>query len=85
MTKRVINVQPLRTLEEIEEMKFAIKRGNKGTPKRKEIAERDLLLFLIGINTGLRINDIIRLKVGDVRGKNIFYIYEGKTDKKREI
>lgn len=85
MTKRIINVQPLRTAEEIENMKFAIKRGNKGTPKRSELAERDLLIFLIGINTGLRVNDIIKLKVSDVRGKDSFIIYEGKTNKRRSV
>src|SRR5699024_2710029 len=83
--ERIINVQPLRTKEEINEMKLAIKRGNKGVPKRPELAQRDVFIFLIGINTGLRVNDIIRLKVGDVRGKNQFVIYEGKTNKRREV
>lgn len=83
--KVFINVQPLRTTEEIEEMKLAIKRGNKGTPKRPELAERDLLLFLMGINTGLRVGDLVKLKVGDVKAKDLFYILEGKTKKKREI
>lgn len=83
--ERIINVQPLRTTEEINEMKLAIKRGNKGTPKRPELAQRDVLVFLVGINTGLRVNDIIRLKVGDVKGKNQFVIYEGKTAKRREV
>lgn len=81
----IINVQPLRTNEEIQEMKHAIRRGNKGTPKRKELADRDVLLFLIGINTGLRVNDILKLKVGDVKGKDFFYIFEGKTKKKRAV
>lgn len=82
--KNIVNVQPLRTSEEIEKMKFAIERGNGAFPKRKELAERDLLLFLIGINTGLRVSDIIKLKVNDVK-QDTFYIAEGKTDKKREI
>src|SRR5690625_3908495 len=88
MTKKkehLINVQPLRTAEEIDEMIFAIRRGNKGTPKRKELADRDVLLFLLGINTGLRVNDIVKLKVGDVKGKDYFYILEGKTEKKRKV
>jgi len=86
ITKQHIeNVQPLRTAEEIEEMKLAIKRGNKGKPKRSDLAERDVLLFLIGINTGLRVNDLVKLKVGDVKGKNLFTIQEGKTRKNREI
>src|SRR5699024_7373679 len=79
------NVQPLRTEEEIEEMKTAIKRGNKGTPKRLGMARRDVLLFLIGINTGLRINDLVRLKVGHVKDQDAFTIREGKTRKKRDI
>lgn len=83
--EHVINVQPLRTLQEINEMKLAIKRGNKGTPKRKDLAERDVLIFLIGINTGLRVSDIVRLKVEDVKGKNYFLIREGKTKKPRKV
>lgn len=87
MTKnnRIENVEPLRTIEEINEMKLAIKRGDKGTHKRKELAERDVLLFLIGINTGLRVNDILNLKVGDVADKKLLRIREGKTKKIREI
>src|SRR5690625_1768152 len=82
---KTYHVEPLRTSEEIEEMKWAIKRGNKGTPKRPELAERDVLIFLIGINTGLRANDLVRLKVIDVKDKMIFHIREGKTNKRREI
>src|SRR5699024_9214310 len=77
-TKKVNNVKPLRTKEEIEEMKLAIKRGNKGTSKRMELAERDILIFLLGINTGLRVNDLVKLKVEDVKGKQAFFIKEGK-------
>ena len=32
-------------------------------------SKRDLLLFVIGTNCGLRISDILRLNVGDVRNK----------------
>jgi integrase len=87
MTKKtkMYHVEPLRTSQEIEEMKLAIKRGNKGTPKRPELAERDGFIFLFGINTGLRVNDLVKLRVRDVRDKDIFSIREGKTDKKREI
>lgn len=82
---KTYHVEPLRTAEEIEEMKWAIKRGNKGTPKRSELASRDVLIFLLGINTGLRVNDIVRLKVGDVKDQKLFHIREGKTNKRREI
>lgn len=83
--EHIENVQPLRTQEEIKEMLFSIKRGNKGTPKRPELAKRDVLIFLMGINTGLRVGDLIKLKVGDVRSKDYFYIQEGKTKKKRKV
>lgn len=82
---KTYHVEPLRTTEEIEEMKWAIRRGNKSTPKRLELAERDVLIFLIGINTGLRVNDLVRLKVRDVKDRKIFHIREGKTNKRREI
>ena len=32
---------------------------------------RDLLLFTLGINTGLRLNELLELNVGDVRKKDI--------------
>lgn len=81
----IYHVEPLRTAEEIEEMKLAIKRGNKGMPKRPELAIRDQLIFLMGINTGLRVNDLIRLKVRNVKNTDILTIREGKTYKRREI
>lgn len=79
------NVEPLRTVEEIKNMKNAIRRGNKKRPKRSSLAERDVLIFLIGINTGLRVNDLVRLKVKDVRDKEILTIREGKTKRPRKI
>ncbi|MEC1387352.1 tyrosine-type recombinase/integrase [Aerococcus viridans] len=82
---KMVNVQPLRSQDEIKEMILAIRRGNKGNPKRKDLAERDVMLFLTGINTGLRVSDLLTLKVGDVKGKNSFIIREGKTKKRRTV
>ncbi len=42
---------------------------------------RDLLMFNIGTNCGLRISDILALNVGDVRGKNFIQLTEKKTGK----
>src|SRR5699024_574774 len=84
-TTNMYRVEPLRTQEEIEEMKLALKRGNKGRSKRRDLAERDVLLFMVGINTALRVNDLVRLKVGEVSLKKTFTIREAKTRKKREI
>ena len=74
---KVENVQPLRTTYEIEQMREALGQTNQ--------ASRNLLLFNFGINTGLRISDIISLRVEDVKGKTSFIIKEGKTQKPRKI
>src|SRR5699024_4984839 len=58
---------------------------NKGTTKHQEQAERDVLLFLFGINTGLRVNDLVRLTIKDVKHQERLTIREGKTNKRREI
>lgn len=44
---------------------------------------RDLLLFTVGINVGLRISDLLALKVRDLRGQDAVKIREGKTGKVR--
>ena len=46
---------------------------------------RDLLLFTVGINVGLRISDLLALKVGDVRGQDSDSLTEGKTKKRRTV
>jgi len=56
----------------------------KGTTKNPRLGERDVLLYLMGINTELQVGDIVKLKVGDVKGNNYFYILEGKTTKNRK-
>lgn len=42
---------------------------------------RDLLMFTIGTNCGLRISDILALNVEDVRGKKYIQLIEKKTGK----
>lgn len=51
-----ITVDPIRSEKDIKKVK-RILRDN----------PRDLLLFTMGINNGLRISDLLKLKVGDVR------------------
>lgn len=70
------DVQPIRSAEKLEDMKWSLK---------KWCGERDYILFLLGINTGLRVGDILKLKVADVKKKKSVNIYEGKTKKKRNI
>jgi integrase len=67
-------VQPIRDKELIGEIKKFLKESN----------PRNYILFLLGINTGLRISDILRLRVRDVEGWDIF-LREKKTNKVREV
>lgn len=67
-------VQPIRDKGIIQEIKEFYKKQN----------ERNYILFLLGINTGFRISDILRLRVRDVEGWNIV-IREKKTRKIKDV
>ncbi|WP_016991701.1 site-specific integrase [Lysinibacillus boronitolerans] len=68
-------VQPIRDLDLIKEIAQFLKEKN----------ERDYVLFAIGIYTGLRIADMLKLKVADVKDKTHIEIHEGKTKKLKRI
>jgi len=68
-------VQPIRDIEDIENMKRTLRRNS----------QRDYMLFLTGINTGLRISDILKLYVRDVRGKSHLILKEKKTGKGKRL
>jgi len=74
----LINVQPLRTTKEIKDIMDTLSLS-------PHTAARNVLLFKIGVSTGLRIGDIVKLKVSDVKGKSNFKIREGKTKKERTV
>jgi len=48
-------------------------------------SNRDYILFMFGIYSGLRISDILPLKVRDLRGRKRLYIREKKTGKEKVI
>jgi len=50
-------VEPIRDIEKINAIKELLKKQS----------QRDLLLFVFGINTGIRVHDLLSLKVADVR------------------
>lgn len=77
----IVEVEPLRTATDIKEFRDALAVSSKTFAQ----ADRNLLLFNIGINTGCRIGDIVKLKVEDVKGRSSIIIYEGKTAKKRTV
>ncbi|MCK1981159.1 MULTISPECIES: tyrosine-type recombinase/integrase [Peribacillus] len=52
---------------------------------KRHCSERDYILFLLGINTGLRVTDLLSLKIKDIKGKMEVIIKEGKTKKPRMI
>ena len=73
--KMPYNVQPLRTQQEINDFLFCL--------RRNQHAERDVFLFLIGINSGLRMSDIVKLKKQDILTAKNPRIVEQKTGKTR--
>lgn len=72
-----IAVDPIRKPKDIS----AIAKLNQDNP-------RDHLLFIMGVNNGLRIGDLVKLKVKDVKDSKIgdtVSIIEGKTGKKNVL
>lgn len=65
-------VEPIRDKEVLDEIKTYL----------RSRSERDYLLFLFGINTGLRISDILNFKVKDVAG-DYLVMREKKTNKSK--
>lgn len=47
--------------------------------------ERDYVLFMFGIYTGLRISDILKFRIRDVKEKDAVYIRENKTGKEKRF
>ncbi|MCD8024626.1 MAG: tyrosine-type recombinase/integrase [Candidatus Gastranaerophilales bacterium] len=63
-------VEPIRSIADIKKLERYFSKN-----------KRDLLMFTIGTNCGLRISDIVALNVGDVRNKTHIQIIEKKTGK----
>lgn len=68
-------VEPIRDVKKIKEIKqYLLKKSY-----------RDYFLFTFGINSGLRISDILFLRVKDVKCSKLIIIKERKTGNKRKI
>ncbi len=63
-------VEPIRNLDDLKKVEKILAKNS-----------RDLLLFTVGTNCGLRISDILSLNVEDVRNKNYIQLTEKKTGK----
>lgn len=68
-------VEPIRGMQKLDELKALLKKRS----------ERDYFLVVLGINTGLRISDLLRLKVSDVKGKSHIILVEKKTGKRKRF
>ena len=68
-------VQPIRDIKKIEEIKAFL--------KKKSLKYE--FLFFLGINTGLRISDLLPLKVKDIRNKTHITLIEEKTNKYKKF
>lgn len=67
-------VEPIRKIEDIENIKHFLLRKN----------YRNYMLFCLGINCGLRISDLLQLRVYDVKNKDYLYLVEKKTNKRKK-
>lgn len=81
-------VQPFRKIEDIEAMKqyFRNRSLNDETPQQRQIAGKNLLMFIMGINLGLRASDLLKTTWDDVfdsKGnfKDAITKQEDKTEK----
>ena len=63
-------VEPIRNLETLHQIEEFLKTRKK----------RDLVLFVMGTNTGLRVSDILALNIRDVKNKDFVEIVEKKPE-----
>ncbi len=62
-------VEPIRTKAKLDKIRSIL----------REQSYRNYMLFQFSIHIGMRIGDILELKVKDVKGKNYIYVIEMKT------
>ena len=68
-------VEPIRDKNKIKEIKSILKKKS----------YRNYMIFVLGINTGLRIGDLLSLKVENVKNKSHIIIKEQKTSKNKQF
>lgn len=68
-------VEPIRDNNKLEDILKYLKKTNK----------RNYMLFCLGLYTGLRISDILKLQVKHVKDKDSIRIKEKKTNKSKVI
>ncbi|MCQ9211831.1 MULTISPECIES: tyrosine-type recombinase/integrase [unclassified Streptococcus] len=75
-------VEPIRSRDDVEAIMEYLQNESS---VRENNGERNLLMFLVGVNAGLRIGDIVKLKVRNVKGWYIVLVDEktGKNTKRK--
>jgi len=68
-------VEPIRDIAKIDQIKIYLRSRN----------QRDFIMFLLGINSGLRISDILNLKVSDIKDRDSIILTEKKTGKEKRF
>ena len=66
-------VDPIRDAKKVEDISIHLRKG----------CERNYIMFTLGIYSGLRISDILKLRVKDVKNKEYINLREKKTGKQR--
>ena len=77
------NIRPLKTAKEINAMKRALQFGTGTVTGQNRNGLRNAMIFVFGINTGLRISDIVKAKVSDIEDGEWYNLVETKTHKNR--
>ena len=68
-------VEPIRNKQQIKDVEDYL----------EQKSFRNKVLFCLGINSGLRVSDILSLNVGDVRGRTHIELCESKTGKVKKF
>lgn len=68
-------VQPIRDQKQIRTLKNNL----------RDKDEKYYIMFTLGINVGLRVSDVLKLKVGDILGKTHVVVIEQKTGKTKRF
>ncbi|OLR80956.1 site-specific integrase [Bacillus sp. MB366] len=69
-------VHPIKSIEDIQKMEKSL---------MCYCSYRDYFMFVFGIHTGLRISDILPLKVKDVKGQRYLLLIEDKSGKVKKV
>lgn len=75
----MISVEPIRDRAKIKEIETKL------AALDTDIGRKQYLLFEIGIYLARRVSDMIVMRVGDLRGRQVFIIREKKTRKRIEL